>query len=109
MPQKMHKTFLDEFQLLRQVLTSLEAFLKVQALKGYLFKETSVLVCAIRGCGDKTNTVKLRLEKLVRNQGFAQIIERGKWCYDHGGCQEQLTSLHRHLEMFPISLNIDGM
>lgn len=100
---------LDEFQLLRQVLTSLEAFLKVQALKGYLFKETSVLVCAIRGCGGKINAVKLRLEKLVRKQGFAQIIERRKWYYDHGEHQELLTSLHRYLEMFQISLNIDGM
>jgi len=100
---------LDEFQLLCQVLTSLEAFLKVQALKGYLFKETSVLVCAIRGCGGEVSAVNLRLDKLVRKQGFAQVTERGEWYYDYGEHQELLTSLHQYLEMFQIPLNIDGM
>jgi hypothetical protein len=100
---------LDEFQLLRQVLTSLEVFLKAQALKGHLFKETSVLVSAVRGCGDKIIAVKLRLERLVRNQGIAQIIERGKWYYDHDEHQALVTSLHRYLGMFQISLNVDGM
>jgi hypothetical protein len=100
---------LDEFQLLRQVLTSLEAFLREQALKGHSFKETSVLINAIRGCGEKITSVKLRLEKLVRKQGFAQMIERGKWYYDHGEHQELVTSLHRYLGIFQISLNIDGM
>jgi hypothetical protein len=100
---------LDEFQLLRQVLTSLEAFLNAQALKGYVFKGTSVLVNAIRGCGDKVTTVKLRLEKLVQKHGFAQMIERGKWFYDHSEHQELVTSLHRYLGMFQISLNVDGM
>jgi hypothetical protein len=100
---------LDELQLLRQVLTSLEAFLKAQALKGCVFKGTSVLVNAISGCGDKITAVKLRLEKLVRKQGVAQLIERGKWFYDHAEHQDLVTSLHRYLGMFQISLNVDGM
>jgi hypothetical protein len=100
---------LDELQLLRQVLTSLEVFLKAQASRGYVFPGTSVLVDAIRGCGDKIMTVKLRLEKLVQKQGFAQMIERGKWLYDHSNHQELLTSLHRYLGIFQISLNVDGM
>lgn len=100
---------LDELQLLRQVLTSLEAFLKAQAAKGYVFEGTSVLVNAIRGCGDKITAVKLRLEKLVRKQGVAQLIERGKWFYDHAERHDLVTSLHRYLGMFQISLNVDGM
>src|SRR5437762_8157071 len=78
----------DELQRLCQVLASLEAFLKAQALKGQLFKGTSLLVNAIQGCHDKITAVKPRLEKLVRKQGLAQILERGKWCYDHDEHQE---------------------
>ena len=100
---------LDEFELLRKVLRSLEEFLRTQALQGHSFKETSVLVSAIRGCDDKINAVKLRVEKLVRKQGFAQMLERGKWYYEHGEHQELITSLHRYLAMFQISLNVDGM
>ena len=100
---------LDELQGLCQVLTSLEEFLKAQALKGYLFQGTSLLVGAIKGCHDKIQAVKPRLEKLVRKQGFAQIIERGKWYYDHDEHQELVTSLHRYLAIFQMSLNVDGM
>jgi Fungal N-terminal domain of STAND proteins len=100
---------LDEFELLRKVLRSLEEFLRTQALQGHSFKETSVLVSAIRGCDNKINAVKLRVEKLVRKQGFAQILERGKWYYEHDEHQELITSLHRYLAMFQISLNVDGM
>src|SRR5205814_7504464 len=68
----------DELQRLCQVLASLEAFLKAQALKGQqLFKGTSLLVTAIQGCHDKITVVKPRLEKLARRQGLAQILERG--------------------------------
>ena len=100
---------LDELQLLRQVLTSLEAFLKAQASRGYVFRGTSVLVGAIRGCGDKILTLKVRLEKIIQKQGLAQMIERGKWFYDHSDHQELLASLHRYLSIFQISLNVDGM
>jgi hypothetical protein len=103
------KDLLDEFQRLCQVLTSLEEFLKAQALKGYLLKGTSLLVSAIQGCHDKITAVKPRLEKLVRKQGFAQILERGKWYYDHDEHQELVSSLHRYLAIFQISLNVDGM
>ena len=99
----------DEIQRLCQVLTSLEEFLKAQALKGYLFKGTSLLVSAIQGCHDKITAVKPRFEKLVRKKGFAQILERGKWYYDHDEHQELVTSLHRYLGMFQMSLNVDGM
>lgn len=103
------KDLLDELQRLCQVLTSLEEFLKTQALKGHLFKGTSLLVSAIQGCHDKITAVKPRLEKLVRKQGFAQILERGKWYYDRDEHQELVTSLHRYLGIFQISLNVDGM
>jgi hypothetical protein len=103
------KDLLDELQRLCQVLTSLEEFLKAQALKGRLFKGTSLLVSAIQGCHDKITVVKPRLEKLVRKQGFSQILERGKWYYDHDEHQELVKSLHRYLGIFQISLNVDGM
>lgn len=103
------KDLLDELQRLCQVLTSLEEFLKAQALKGHLFKGTSLLVSTIQGCHDKITAVKPRLEKLVRKQGFAQTLERGKWYYDHDEHQELVTNLHRYLGIFQISLNMDGM
>jgi hypothetical protein len=40
---------LDELELLRQVLTGLKAFLDAQGVKGHAFKETSVLINAIKG------------------------------------------------------------
>jgi hypothetical protein len=100
---------LDEFQQLCKVLTSLEEFLKTQKLKGCLFTGTSLLVGAIKGCHNKITAVKPRLEKLDRKQGLAKIIERGKWYYDHDEHQELVTSLHRYLGIFQMSLNLDGM
>ncbi len=100
---------LEELQLLRQVLTSLEAFLKAQGVKGYTFRETSVLINAINGFKTKITALKLKLEKLAKKQGLAQIIERGKWYYEHDEHQEMITTLHRYLGIFQISLSVNGM
>jgi len=100
---------LDELEALRRVLSSLEQFLAAQALKGRSFKETSTLINAIQGCTTQINAVKLRLEKLVRKQGLAQMIERGKWYYEQDEHQELIQTLHRYLGMFQVSLSVDGM
>ena len=100
---------LDELELLRQVLTGLKAFLDAQDVKGYAFKETSVLINAIKGFETKMTDLKLKLEKLTKKQGFAQLIERGKWYYEHDEHQEIITTLHRYLGMFQMSLSVGGM
>jgi len=100
---------LDELQSLRQVLTSLHAFLHAQRVKGHVFKETSVLINAIKGFKNKITALKLKLEKFTKKQGFAQMIERGKWYYEHDEHREMVTALHRYLGMFQISLSVDGM
>ena len=100
---------LDELASLRQVLTKLDAFLNTQVVEGHVFQDTSVLISAIKGCVAKITALKLKLEKLVKKQGFAQMIERGKWYYEHDEHQEMITTLHRYLGMFQISLTIDGM
>jgi hypothetical protein len=100
---------LDELEALRQVLTSLDQFLASRSSKGRSFKETSVLIDAIQGCKSQISVIKLRLEKFVGKQGLAQMIERGKWYYEHDEHQELIQTLHRYLSMFHISLNIDGM
>jgi hypothetical protein len=100
---------LDELEALRQVLTSLEQFLASQSSEGRSFKETSVLINAIQGCKTQISTVKLRLEKFVGKHGLAQMIERGKWYYEHGEHQELIQTLHRYLGIFHVSLSIDGM
>lgn len=99
---------LDELEALRQVLTSLDQFLASQSSKGRSFKETSVLINAIQGCKTQISVIKLRLEKLVGKQGLAQMIERGKWYYEHDEHQELIQTLHRYLGMFQVSLNVDG-
>lgn len=100
---------LDELESLRQVLTGLKAFLDAQGVKGYAFKETSVLINAIKGFETKMTDLKPKLEKLTKKQGFAQLIERGKWYYEHDEHQEIITTLHRYLGMFQISLSVGGM
>jgi len=100
---------LDELESLRQVLTGLKAFLDAQDVKGHAFKETSVLINAIKGFETKMTDLKLKLEKLTKKQGFAQLIQRGKWYYEHDEHQEIITTLHRYLGMFQISLSVGGM
>jgi ankyrin repeat domain-containing protein 50 len=100
---------LDELQSLRQVLTSLEAFLSEQGGKGRVFKETSVLINAIKGCNTKITALKLKFENLIKKQGFARMIERGKWYYEHDEHQEIIAALHRYLGIFQISLSLGGM
>jgi len=100
---------LDELEALRQVLTSLEQFITSQLPKGHFFKQTSVLINAIQGCTGQISAIKLKLEKLVGKQGLAQIIERGKWYYEHNEHQELIQTLHRYLGMFQMSLTVDGL
>ena len=106
---KAAQELLDELESLRQVLTNLETFLKTQASKGHSFKQTSVLVNAINGCSDKIKVVRHRLDKLVQSQGLAKLVQRGRWYYEQDEHQELITTLHRYLGLFQISLNADGM
>lgn len=71
------KKLLEEMELLRQVLTSLEGFLDSQSSQGRPFKETSVFIKAVGGCKTQISVVKIKLDKLVGKQGVAQLIERG--------------------------------
>jgi hypothetical protein len=98
-----------QLELLRQVLTGLKAFLDAQGVKGHAFKETSVLINAIKGFETKMTDLKLKLEKLTKKQSFAQLIERGKWYYEHDEHQVIITTLHRYLGMFQMSLSVGGM
>lgn len=100
---------LEELELLFQVLTSLERFLAAQSPKGRPFLETSVFIKAIGGCKIQISAIKIRLDKLVGKQGLAQIIERGKWYYEHDEHQQLIQTIHRYIGMFQISLSIDGM
>jgi len=100
---------LEELELLCQVLTSLERFLASRSSKGRPFKETSVFIKAIGGCKTQISAIKIRLDKLVGKQGVAQIIERGKWYYEHDEHQQLIQTLHRYIGMFQVSLSVDGM
>ena len=100
---------LDELESLRQVLTGLKAFLDAQDMKGHGFKETSALIKAIKGCDTNISDLKHKLEKLTTKQGFAQLLERGKWYFEHDEHQKIITTLHRYLGMFQISLSVGGM
>lgn len=99
----------DELQSLRQVLSSLEVFLESQEMKGRKFKETSTLLGAIHGCQTKITELKLRVEKLINKHGLPQILERSKWYFQHEEHVEVITTLHRYLNIFQLSLNIDCM
>jgi hypothetical protein len=100
---------LEELELLCQVLTSLERFLASQSSKGRPFKESSVFTKAISGCKTQISSIKIRLDKLVGKHGVAQIIERGKWYYEHDEHLQLIQTLHRYIGMFQISLSVDGM
>jgi hypothetical protein len=100
---------LDELTSLRQVFTRLESFLRAQSMIGHSFTETSLLIIAIKRFEPIITDLKAKLEKLINKHGFARMIERGKWFYEHDEHQEMITTLHRYLGIFQISLDIDGM
>ena len=100
---------MDEIQLLRDVLASVETFLKEQVGKDHLFGEASVLVNAIKGCNIKITTLKEKLERLAKKQGIAQLFERGRWFFEREEHVEIMTSLHRYVGVFQISLSTTGM
>jgi hypothetical protein len=62
-----------------------------------------------KGFETKMTDLKLKLEKLTKKQGFAQLIERGKWYYEHDEHQEIIATLHRYLGIFQMSLSVGGM
>ncbi|KAL9120877.1 MAG: hypothetical protein Q9187_002567 [Circinaria calcarea] len=99
----------DELQSLRQVLLSLKVFLESQEMKGHKFKETSTLLGTIHGCQTKITELKLKVEKLINKHGLPQILERSKWYFHHEERVELITTLHRYLNIFQISLTIDGI
>ena len=103
------KELLDEIQALCDVLGNVETFLKQQATKGHSFREASVLVKSIKGCSIKITTLKEKLERLVKKQGIAQLLERGRWVFERHEHVEIMTALHRYLVMFQISLSTNGM
>ncbi|KAL9121033.1 MAG: hypothetical protein Q9187_002407 [Circinaria calcarea] len=107
-PKDAHE-LLGEIKSLSDVLASVESFLKEQAAKGHSFREASVLVNAIRGCSDKITALKEKLEKLGNKRGIAQLLERGKWLFEHEEHVEIVTALHRYLGMFQITLSTSGI
>lgn len=100
---------LEELELLVRVLASLKQFLGSQESKVHLFEETSVFIQAIGGCSTQISAIKMRLHKLVGKQGVAQLIERGKWYYEHDEHQHLIQTLHRYIGMFQVSLSVEGM
>jgi Fungal N-terminal domain of STAND proteins len=100
---------LEELELLVRVLTSLKQFLASQESKEHLFEETSVFIKAIGGCNIQISAIKIKLDKLVGKQGIAQLIERGKWYYEHDEHQQLIQTLHRYIGMFQVSLSVEGM
>jgi hypothetical protein len=99
----------DGLDLLHHVLTRLETFLKEEALKRNAFKETSVLIDSVKGCTTKVLNIEARLKKIGSKRGLAQKIEQGKWYFEHDEHREIVTTLHRYIGVFQISLSIDGM
>lgn len=100
---------LEELELLVRVLASLTQFLTSQASKGHLFEETSFFIKAIEECNTQITALKMRLDKLVGKQGVAQLIERGKWYYEHGEHQQLIQTLRSYVGMFQLSLSVGGM
>lgn len=102
-------TLLEELDSLSQVLTKLKQFLADRASNGRPFNEASVFIKAITGCNAQISALKNRLDKLIRKQGVAQMIERGKWYYEHDEHQQLIQTLHRYIGVFQIALSVDGM
>jgi hypothetical protein len=103
------KELLQELDQIQRVLTSLEGFLRDENAKHGSFKETSVLIVATNGFSKEIEDLKRKVQKLSIGQGLSRAVERGKWYFEEEEHQKTITTLHRYLGMFQISLTIDGM
>ncbi|KAH0543788.1 hypothetical protein FGG08_001970 [Glutinoglossum americanum] len=103
------KELLQELDQIRRVLTSLESFLRGGNAKRGSFRETSALIVATNGFSKEIKELKCKVQKLSDGQGLSRTIERSKWYFREEEHRKTITTLHRYLGMFQISLTIDGI
>jgi len=103
------KDLLYELDQIQQVLTGLERFLRSENAKCSSFNETSVLIRATNGFSDEIRELRRNVEKLSDGHSLSRIVERGKWYFKEEEHRKMVTTLHRYLGMFQVSLTMDGM
>ncbi|KAI9791792.1 MAG: hypothetical protein M1835_000095 [Candelina submexicana] len=98
----------QELVSLTEVLQQLNKFLESQQLKGSAFHDASVLCATKDACERKIIELHRKLSKHNAGGTLSKTLRRLKWPLDEEENRQAVEDLHRYMETFQFSLNIDG-
>lgn len=102
------QSLLGHLKTLDHVLKQLVDFLAKEDAKASSFDQTSVLCSAINSCRDRLQSLLDRLAKPTKGNKIRQGYEMLKWPLTDRELRQTAEDLHRYVQTFQFSLNIDG-
>lgn len=102
------RDLLHEIEAIEGALRGLVAFLREHGIDEDNFSPNSMLSNAVSGCTLKIVAINSRVEKLNKG-GLGSMLERGKWLYQKDERSAIISTLHRNLSIFQLSLSVEGL